>query len=352
MNQKKAYITFVVPAYNVESTLSQTLDSLLEQSLIAHKIILVNDGSTDNTESICEQYYRDHSDIITYVKQENKGLSGARNTGLNLVDTEYVSFLDSDDIQDRKVVELLDDYLSKLDVKPEIILTLPTIYDMATNRTVDWYDRQIFLDNLTEQRDKSIIKTFNARENPRIYSLEVNACRKIYSVEFLRKQNFTFPEGLKWEDIPSHFALLHNANNIGALETGFFYRISSGSQITTNGGKGRLDIIPIFNQLLDVILKDEWRPQETAYAVRLIVSYTKWFVDVTNIDYIDQLLEGLHHVYRRIPKGMYNNYLNTCSPHRRKEKVLYMILRSSFYGLYRDYRLKDSVKHIIDKIKR
>lgn len=352
MSLNKTFITFIVPAYNVENTVSETINSLLEQTDDGFRIVIVNDGSTDNTDSICREFYETHQDIITYLKQDNKGLGAARNAGLKTVDTEYVSFIDSDDIQDRKFVEELRKRLLSYDVNPDILITLPTIFDMATNRTIDWFDRKILETSVLSNENKNSNEVFIASGNPWVYLLEVNACRKVYSVHFLNSQDFSFPEGLKWEDIPSHFALLHNAKSIGFLETGFFYRINGGNQITKSKGKGRLDIIPIFNQLLDIILDGSWKPLELAYAVRLIVSYSKWFIDETQIDYIDQLLEGLHKVYLRIPKRVFNTYLNTCSPHKRKEKLMYYILRSHFYRLYNDYRLRGDIKSILSIVRK
>ena len=350
-------ITFVVPAYNVEMTVSECLDSLLEQTLIAHKIIIVNDGSTDSTGTICEEYARKYPSIIQYFYQTNAGLSAARNRGLENVTTELVTFLDSDDIQDRKFVEKLLDYLRSVDVLPDLILTVPTIYDVSSNRTIEWYDEaelnSIVKVNVEGINQKQYRKTVIASDFPWLYSLEVNACRKIFSAHYLKNEQFSFPEGLIWEDIPSHFWLIHNANSIGILlNTGFIYRINSGQQITSGRGKGRLDIIPIFNQLYDIISNDDWSLIERAFGIRLIVSFTKWFIDVTDVETIDELLKDLHVFYKKIPNQYFTAYFDTCSPHRRTEMLLVAILRSPFYEVYKDYQTKESLKNMFYRIRR
>ena len=88
-------ISIIIPIYNVEKYLNRCLDSVMKQSFQDIEIILVNDGSTDNSDNIIKSYLFDER--IKYIYQKNKGLSEARNTGLNIASGEYVLFLDSDD---------------------------------------------------------------------------------------------------------------------------------------------------------------------------------------------------------------------------------------------------------------
>ena len=75
----EALITIIVPAYNVEKYIRDCVNSLTNQTRMNHKIVIVNDGSTDRTEEICMELKKDHEELITYVSQENQGLGGARN---------------------------------------------------------------------------------------------------------------------------------------------------------------------------------------------------------------------------------------------------------------------------------
>lgn len=108
-NTKKEYIlAIIVPVYNVEKYIEECLASLLNQKTVyKYQIILVNDGTKDN--SIVNIQHMIHNDKIVYIEQKNKGLSAARNTGLNNINAEYVSFVDSDDyVADNFVQKLLD----------------------------------------------------------------------------------------------------------------------------------------------------------------------------------------------------------------------------------------------------
>ena len=88
-------VTIIMPAYNAEKTISRAIGSVLKQDYSNIELIVVNDGSTDNTRSVCEQFSDARIKVIT---QENKGLSGARNTGLSNSKGEFVTFVDSDDL--------------------------------------------------------------------------------------------------------------------------------------------------------------------------------------------------------------------------------------------------------------
>lgn len=99
-------ITVIVPVYNVEHYLNKCLDSILKQTYQNLEIIVVNDGSTDNSGEICQEYAQ-KDNRITYVEQENGGLSDARNAGLERMTGSYVTFVDSDDWIEQDYVEVL-----------------------------------------------------------------------------------------------------------------------------------------------------------------------------------------------------------------------------------------------------
>ena len=118
MKKKEYKISVIIPVYNVEKYLEETIESVVNQTIGFDNIqmILVNDGSPDNSEEICLKYKEKYPDNVVYVKQENAGVSSARNNGLKHATGKYVNFFDSDDIWDRnvyeKAVKFLDSNLS------------------------------------------------------------------------------------------------------------------------------------------------------------------------------------------------------------------------------------------------
>ena len=99
-------VSIIVPIYNVEKYLRQCLDSILRQTFRPLEIILVNDGSTDGSDTICQEY-AEIDERIVYLKKENGGVSDARNVGLDAVTSDYVLFIDSDDWIEPTYVEVL-----------------------------------------------------------------------------------------------------------------------------------------------------------------------------------------------------------------------------------------------------
>lgn len=106
MENVKCKISFIVPIYDVELYLRKCVDSLLHQDYEDYEIILVDDGSPDKCPSICDEYAT-RFDKIRVIHQENKGLSGARNTGINAARGEYICFVDSDDYWEENVLGAL-----------------------------------------------------------------------------------------------------------------------------------------------------------------------------------------------------------------------------------------------------
>ena len=96
-------ISIVVPAYNAEKTIKRCLDSIIEQTISNFKVYVVNDGSTDSTAKILDNYKSDRRFNIIHIS--NSGVSIARNKALGLVETDYVTFIDSDDYVDKNYLQ-------------------------------------------------------------------------------------------------------------------------------------------------------------------------------------------------------------------------------------------------------
>ncbi|TDG00318.1 glycosyltransferase family 2 protein [Paenibacillus piri] len=109
---KDVLVSVIVPVYNLEQYVGRALDSLLEQTLRSIEIIVVNDGSTDGSGTVAEAYARNDG-RIKVVHKTNGGVSSARNTGLELAQGEYVTFVDPDDFIDRRAYEHMYDTASQ-----------------------------------------------------------------------------------------------------------------------------------------------------------------------------------------------------------------------------------------------
>lgn len=108
-------ISVIIPAYNAEKTIAKCLDSIVAQEYKDLEVIVINDGSTDNTDSICSKYSRKY-DFIKYFNNDNYGVSYSRNFGVDVSTGDYITFVDSDDYLESNCYSLIADTLKKNDV--------------------------------------------------------------------------------------------------------------------------------------------------------------------------------------------------------------------------------------------
>lgn len=121
---KEFKISVVMPIYNVENYLEEAIDSVINQTIGFEEniqLILVNDGSPDDSETICLKYKNLYPDNIVYIKQENAGVSAARNRGKEEVTGKYLNFFDSDDIWDLESYQILYDFIEKNSAEIDIV---------------------------------------------------------------------------------------------------------------------------------------------------------------------------------------------------------------------------------------
>ena len=179
MQQPK--ISVIVPVYNVEKYLKQCLDSIVNQTYKNLEIIIVNDGTKDNSMKIVENYLQDNR--IKVINKENGGLASARNSGLEKVTGKYISFIDSDDWIELNMYEELVSQINDED----ILIYRYFSYDdkkkkIVGKKKIDFYSQ-------------------NKLEDKYLY-VELPCCcwSKLYKKEYLEKNNFKFLEIL-YEDV-------------------------------------------------------------------------------------------------------------------------------------------------------
>ncbi|MCX4270063.1 MAG: glycosyltransferase family A protein [Lachnospiraceae bacterium] len=340
-------VTFIVPAYNVQDYIVECLESIMNQTSPNYDVVIVNDGSTDeHTTEICEKYKENFPKKIKYVYQKNKGLGAARNTGMKYVTTPWLVFLDSDDWIMPNYVEEFEKELKKFSEKQiDLFFTLPIIYENITGGCRDWYDKNLFYQIFYEGN-----RIVNPEIDKRIYSLEVNACRRIYRKSFLEELNFTFPEGVKWEDVYPHFYLLsHAVSCVGIQNIGFYYRTGTSGQITASTGKGRLDMIKVFAQTFEYILRNNLDKEIILIAMDLMVNFSRWSITVADVSTRKRLIRKLYLLYHSIPEQYIKEY---CKVYRPENKYFIKAIRTNYLQwTMEDYLVKDIVVKMINKLK-
>lgn len=178
----------VIPVYNVEHYLRQCLDSVFAQQLDDYEVICVNDGSQDGSAEILEEYAAQNQNL-TIIKQENKGLSGARNTGLRAAKGDYVFFLDSDDfIIDSIVLPEIVEYAvqNNLDV---------CVFNAMINGQDEYFNAFGKLEGEVLSGSEYFRKSFQVAMD-----LPTPIWLHLYKRDFLQAHNLQFKEGLLHED--------------------------------------------------------------------------------------------------------------------------------------------------------
>lgn len=213
-------ITVIVPCYNVENTIKYTLQSLENQTYKRFKVILVNDGSTDNTLQIIEEYKKHSVLHINVISKMNAGVSKARNVALDKCDTEWISFLDADDEFHPQFLEILASSVSKhcLDMaacRYKLISKLNYAYSYIDNPKQEKSSKYDFLKIYTHHRIE-----------------KVNFCNFLYKRSIINQYQIRFAEDLKFgEDTLFLNQYLRYCDNGGIFidETLYSYYVNNDS---------------------------------------------------------------------------------------------------------------------------
>lgn len=151
MKKYKYKFSVIIPVYNVEEYIGETIQSVINQTIGFKKniqIILVNDGSPDHSEKICLKFKKKYPNNIIYIKQKNSGVSSARNNGMKYVEGEYINFLDSDDLWEKHTFERVWNFLTKNKDQIDVVACRLKFFGLKRNyQILDYkFDRERIID--------------------------------------------------------------------------------------------------------------------------------------------------------------------------------------------------------------
>ncbi len=243
-------LSIIIPAYNVQDWIGQCLDSIATLPLDKYEVIVVNDGSTDDTKKICEKYYH-RIENLYILDQVNQGLSVARNLGIERALGEYLFFLDSDDhIDSSKFVDFFQKTIS-LDVEISI-----------GNGKNQFGDR---IEGVMKKSER--ISSLSILDGPTFYLMAnkfnefcISPCIKLYKTDFLKKNKISFLASIIHEDELFAPIIFSQAARVIYLEIHFYIRRHRLGSITKNSRhkyynlKSTGSFITILNQLQKLIV--------------------------------------------------------------------------------------------------
>ncbi len=222
--ENQALISVIIPVYNVEEYLRECIDSVLNQTYGNFEIILVDDGSTDSSGEICDEYL-EKDDRITVIHQKNGGLSAARNAGFTEANGKYIYFLDSDDYITENTLELLLGIAEK------------------DNSNIVFFDAVSFADtdDFTVKQNYIRKNNYKTDNGYNIFS-ELSKKNEFHSAvpllfisrHFLINSNTRFIPGILYEDMVFTYQLFCKAETISQCSEALYYRRYRKNSIMTS----------------------------------------------------------------------------------------------------------------------
>ena len=308
-------IRIIVPIYNVGKYLPKCIVSILNQTFKNFELILVNDGSTDNSGVVCDDYARKDT-RIKVIHKSNGGVSSARNAGLYVAKGEYIGFVDPDDYIDKNMYEKL------------YRLCIDNNSDIAICR----FNREINGKIQNKESTEEIIELNNMEAMNELFKgnlYRFSLCNKLFSKKCFN--DVLFPEERIHEDLSTTYKLFANSKKAVYINyCGYIYVRRENSILTSTYNEKRLQAFIAWDEIIEFIDKNYYEIIE-----QVIATFTYWCVD--NILYI------LNQVNNSKKK---NNYLNIIQKYTTKYYIY--IKRNNI--LSRSYKLRIRIFNINYKL--
>ena len=289
MNPK---LSVVVPVYNVEKFLDECITHIINQTYRNLEIILVNDGSTDNSKKIIDKYCEIDNRILC-INKKNGGLSSARNAGINIATGDYITFVDSDDYPDIRMYEILMALMRKYS-------TYIAVCSYFRNE-----DRENNKDKIYDIKMSTAEAFYEISINRK---LEAHAWSKIYRTELFKEVRY--PEGRLYEDIFTTYKLIQMCDFVAYTnEKLYFYRVNNES-ITNRKYKERdIDLIYGSIDFLNFLEENHYRKaalkQKDTLTRNAIALIRKMLANECHRDQMEYLVNIIVQGYPKYFKSQY-----------------------------------------------
>lgn len=246
-------VSVIVPVYNVEKYLERCLNSLVNQTLQNIEIIIVNDGTKDNSGEIIKKFIEKYPQKIVYLKKENGGLSDARNYGMPYAKGEYIAFLDSDD------------YVEK-DIYKEM-------YELAKKENSDMVECD-FLWEYPNKIREDIGQTYNGKKEM-LEKVRVVAWNKLIRRSILEETKIQFPKGLRYEDVEFTYKLIPYLEKVSFLKKSYIHYTQRENSIINVQNEKTKEIFTVLDNVINYYKENDLYEE---YKVELEYVYTRYLL--------------------------------------------------------------------------
>lgn len=265
-------VSIIIPVYNVEKYLHICLDSVLAQTYTDYEVILVNDGSKDDSGKICEEYVK-RDKRFSLISQDNKGLASARNTGIRAARGEYIYFIDSDDCINSSLLEIV------VNIADQKKANIVQINLMAVPEDYKEYNKPVQISDVPVQTFSAVQAIRNLDEDNQRYAKDIRLTTTVVWTKLYRREafkNFLFPEGMRMhEDQMVAHRRIAEAGGMVFLDCPlYYYRQNNTSLIRIGWTPKRLSIIDCYEDRLRCVL--EYAKKEQSVKSRELADYIYW----------------------------------------------------------------------------
>lgn len=292
-------VSVIVPVYNVEKYLKQCLSSLVNQTLDEIEIIVVNDGTKDNSQSIIDDFKKQNPNKIISLIKENGGLSSARNYGLQYAQGEYIAFVDSDDFVDI------------------------TMYEKMYSKAKE-YNYDLVCCDFNELRNQKICPCSckideDLKQKKKITEAMVDfypsAWNKLYKHQLLKDYDMKFKVGVWFEDVEFIYRLLPYITSIGVVHEHFYQYVIREGSITSKIDARIYHYIDNWNGLLEYyyehnLYDDYQQVLEYNYVRYLYATFIKSATKFNKDDFLIATEKAIDNVNSHFPNYKRNIYIN------------------------------------------
>lgn len=238
----KKKVSVVIPVYNVERYLRQCIESVLAQKLKDIEIILVDDGSTDGSPAIVDEYAKKDGRIVA-IHQKNRGYSATVNLGIKKARGEYIGIVESDDFIDPTMYEKLYKKATKYDA--DIVKCMFYKYD-STNAEPD----KIFVNPGGVDLRKAPEGCFSPSDWPQIVAMHSSVWAAVYKGSFIKKIKIPESAGASYQDLPFMMELMTKAEKICAVKEPLLHWRNEPGQVHSTSANGEKSLLMAKNTLL------------------------------------------------------------------------------------------------------
>ena len=325
-------ISVIVPIYNVEKYLESCLLSIKNQKFDDFEVILVDDGSTDSSRQIAEQFVKMNPEKFKLICQKNQGLSGARNTGIIHSTGEYVCCVDSDDWIDCM-------YLSEMH-KAAIKNNADLVF--CAYVSVDEFGTPI--KEIHEERFKSG-KSYSIYETPELLLMQNAAWNKMYRRNIIVESELIFTPKVWYEDIRFTKKYLSFCKNCVYCDKVLYYYMNrEGSIMNSMGSDRNLEIIDAIKEIEQFYIekfKERKFFNEIEFMAidHIYISTLVRFIRSNKKDYKNKINEIVYEFKKMFPNYKKNPYITTLDNNR---KIIFYLLNLKLYrGIYWLFKIKE-----------